>query len=100
MTEHVPLISPKPFSEYEAKEYRDYVRSLYREPKNKEGKVIHDVSFRINDKGTYIVTIRNRKPKWISKEEINILAKGAGVPQNKVWQRVREKKIEVKSSGN
>ncbi len=93
--ENVPLLSPKPFAEYSPQEYLLYVKGMYREPRNKEGKIVRDVSFRINDKGTHIITVRNRKPKWISKAEIRILAEEAGVPQNIMWQTVRRKKIPV-----
>ena len=93
--EHIPLLSPKPFAEYSGEEYLSYIKSMYREPVNKEGKVVRDVSFRINDKGTHIITVRNRKPKWIAKEEINILATEAGIPQNVMWQTVGRKKIPV-----
>lgn len=84
------LISPKHFTEYSAEEYREYVRSLYIEPERK--KAARDFSFRINDKGTFVFTVRNRKPKYLTPEELDLIAEENNLSKREVWLRAAEKK--------
>lgn len=103
-------IAPKPFNEYTPHEYREYIRSLKQiyvaeqdikkeirklAQVKKSTSPVKDVSFRINLKGTPIITIRNRSPKWISREEIDILARHHSFPMNRMWLLVKDKQITI-----
>lgn len=66
-----PLISSKPLVDFLPAEYQQFVKDM-KIIKVKEEPVW--CSFRVNNKGTPILTIR-RKPKWILKSEIESLAK-------------------------
>jgi predicted nuclease of restriction endonuclease-like RecB superfamily len=62
--------------------------------KEKQKKVPkRDYNIRFNDKGTLILTVRNREPKYLTKKEINELAKEFSVPQNILWVHAHKKKI-------
>lgn len=107
---HIPLLAPKHFTGFSPLEYREYIRTLrtdylaeqaikaetrkLKQASRKSPALIEGVSFRINAKGTRVLTIR-RKPKQLTKAEINLLAKQHGIPQNEMWVLVRSKSIEV-----
>jgi len=106
----IPLIAFKQLSEFIPDEFRQYVRDLRtqyqteqdakRELKKlaaakKSPHPLKHVHYRLNAKGTPVITIRGRKSKWISRNEIIILAKHYGIPQNEMWLLVASKKITV-----
>lgn len=88
----IPLLAPKPLSEFTPAEFKEYVRSLnYVRPKRlARGKVRatpKPVSFTVTKKGTLSVRIK-RTPKWISREEIETISKESGKPLNEVWLKL------------
>lgn len=84
------LISPKHITEYSPEEWHEYVVSLYREPERK--KAARDFSFRINDKGTFVFVVRNREPKYLTPEEIDLLAEENNIPKREMWLKAAAKK--------
>lgn len=109
----IPLLSKKPIHEMLAGEFRQKIRKqklnylASQEIKKKKRAVaqkkstspIEGVHFRFNKKGTPIFTFRVRKePKWLSPNEIDILAVHHGVPKSQMWVMVRQKGIKVSNS--
>ena len=88
----IPLLSPKPFSEYSAVDFHAYVRSLYVAPPEKKPPA--EWSVRLNDKGTPVVTVR-RTPKVLSREEAEAMAKELGWTLQDTWLMLLSKKIRV-----
>jgi len=88
----IPLISPKPFSEFTAAEYHAYVRSLYQAPPEKKAPA--EVAVRLNDKGNPVVTVR-RDPKTISHTEAEQIAAELGWTLQDTWLMLRKKKITI-----
>lgn len=85
MTARFPLLSGRPLSSFEYWEFQAYVIGLrgkymkyYREKRERaklrsQKPKAKDYSYRINAKGTTVITIRNRKPKFLTCCEINEL---------------------------
>lgn len=105
----MPLISARSIYEMLPHEFRasiKLIRTKYRtdQETRKLAKApapkspIKDINYRINKHGNPIITIRNRKPKWITPDEINILASFHGVAQNEMWTIIRSKNIPVSKS--
>lgn len=92
----IPYLSPKAFDEYAPEEYRGYVKSLYRKrsarrtPSVKLKKVKPPFVAKLGKRGPLITV--NRKPKWLSREEIDSIAKDLGLPLNEVWLCVLKKR--------
>lgn len=108
----MPLLSFKAFRDFLPDEFRQYIRDLRsdyvteQEAKKEKRKLaaqkkptgpIDGISFRINPKGTPILTIR-RKPQWISPTEIDTLAKHYGFPQNEMWLLVKSRGIDISTT--
>lgn len=106
-----PLIAPKSIWQYSELEYRNYIkdlRSIYKDLEEKRKlkrtpskapQLVSGISLRFNAKGTPVLTIR-RKPQYITKQEIIVLAKDIGLAQNILWQIVRKRKIIVTDNPN
>lgn len=103
------LVAHKHISQFTPDEYRDYVKSLRdvykteQETKKEKRKlalvkkstsVIEGINYRVNAKGTAIITCR-RKPKWISPQEIEVLARHHGTKLNFMWMLIRDKDITI-----
>lgn len=103
------LVAHKHISGFSPDEYRDYVKSLRdiykteQEAKKEKRKlavvkkptgVVEGINFRFNKKGTGILTCR-RKPKWITPEEIETLARHHGTKLNFMWMLIRDKAITI-----
>ncbi len=91
--EYVPLLSPKPFSEFSPEEFQEYVRSLYVEPERPPPPA--DFSVRLNQKGTPVITVR-RKPKWLTASEVQGIALDLGLPLQTLWILILRRKIEIR----
>lgn len=89
-----PLLSPRPLSEYSAKEYLAYVTSLYQEPER--AVPVRDYSVRLTAKGSPSVTVRNRKPQWLSYDEAASAARELGYPYQSLLEYLRRRKIELR----
>lgn len=85
------LLAPKHLTEFESSDWMEYVESLYQRPKPPK-----NWNFRRNDKGTPIITIRNRKPKFLMPEEFAELLEEAGMSEDELRNFLKEKKVEVK----
>lgn len=85
----IPLLSKKPFDEFTPKDYKEHIRSLFhkREPRKATAKPKKPFLWRVNAKGTLIIKV-NREPKWLSREEIDLITKESGKPANEVWLKV------------
>lgn len=100
---HIPLIG-KDISEQGPQEYYDMIGSLYQCPKEavarkreKSGKKkASDLGFRVNDRGTLIITVRNRKPKWASADEVREMAKEHRISERELFILFGKKGIEIK----
>lgn len=110
MTAHIPLIAPQSIWNYDPVAYREYIvelKNTYRAEQEQKKALkaqkarkapsspVPGITFRYNDLGTPIITIRGRKPKYIAPQEIEALAKHYGIKQNVMWQYVRTKGISV-----
>lgn len=86
----IPLLSPKPLSEFTPKEFRDYVKGMFKAPPAKQ-----EVLFKFTKKGNPQVTIR-RTPKWISEVEFKTLCQTYGVRQNEMFLYLKDREIELR----
>jgi len=91
---HIPLLAPKHISQFEAQEYKDYIISLYIDPKA-DKPVKREFNASKTKKGSIVIRI-NRKPKWITRSEINILAKELNMPKSEMFLLVCKRKIEIR----
>lgn len=86
------LLSPKPFADYAAGEFHDYVRTLYREPPKAEP--LAEFSVRLNSKLNPVITIR-RDPKFLTSAEVSSIAADISWPLQRLWLHIAKKKIEI-----
>lgn len=92
------------FWDYSAKEFHDYITSLYddsysrgkQEAKAESEKRSRDFSIRFNDAGNPVITVK-RKPKYLTKKEILTLCEESGKKESQIWMWLRERKIEIRS---
>jgi len=92
---HIPLLAPKPIAEFTPEDYMAYVESLYidwRKPKVPKREFLASRT----KKGTIVIRI-SRKPKWITRAEIDVLAGEMGLPKSEMFLLVCKRKIEVKN---
>lgn len=92
--EWIPLLSPKPLSEFTPAEFQTHVRSLYHKPEPKRKEPVRTVLPKLTPKGNVSLLIR-RKPQWVSREEITQAAKELGRLESEVWLYIAKKKIKV-----
>lgn len=85
------LLAPKLFQEFNSVEWRGYVESLYQKPK--AGK---SWNFRRNEKGTPILTVYGRTPKFLLPEEYKDLKTECGMSEAELLEFLKEKKVELK----
>lgn len=88
----IPLLSPKSLGEFTPEEFHAYVRSLnYVKPKKSKVKGVKappkEVTWSITKKGTLTVRIK-RDPKWLTREEVETIARDSGKPLNQVWLKL------------
>ncbi len=88
----LPLISPKPFSEYSPKEYRAYIQSHYelRQKGSKPAKPkgpAEGLTLKRTKKGALSVLRNKRLRAWefVTRAELHALAKEAAAPVSEVW---------------
>jgi len=89
-----PLLSLKHINDYTDIEYMDYIKSLYIDPKANKPPT-RDFNASISKKGVISFRIK-RDPKWITKEEIKILAQELKLPQSEMFILLTKRKIEIK----
>lgn len=89
-----PLLAPKRLVDYTAEEYLQYVKSLHREPAAKA--TAKAWSFRVSEKGTPILTIRGRKPKFLTSSEAKEVQKETKWSDEVFAAFLLAKKVEVR----
>ena len=89
-----PLIG-KPFADHDPHSFREYIRSLFLAPAEK--KKAKDFAIRFNDQGNPVITVR-RKPKWVSRVEIEELSKDLKIDERLVWIWLAQRNIQVRDS--
>ena len=94
MNKFIPLISPKHITEFTPSEYHEYIKNLWIDP-NKDKPAPKYVSFRRNDKGTPIVTVRSRKPKYVTTEEFLELCFESEMKQSEMFLFLKSKKVHL-----
>ena len=94
------LLSAKPFDEFSPDEYKQYVRDLYRKrnmkrktPSIRLKKAKPPYSARLSKKGNLTLRV-DRSPKWLTREEVDQIAKNLSLPLNVVWVYVMKKRKE------
>jgi hypothetical protein len=93
VTDSVPLLSPRAFSEYSAAEFLTHVRTLYVEPVRAAPPA--EYSVRLNAKLNPVITIR-RKPKWLTSAEVGAIAEELSWSLQKLWLHLLKKKVELR----
>lgn len=88
------LLSPKPFHEFTAKEFHDYVESLYMPGESKQSRLVDGVTLSKNKKGTDIVRV-TRTNKCITRDEIKLLALEYAKDEMETLALFKTRKIEV-----
>lgn len=107
LVSEIPLLGPK-LDTMQPAQWKTYVNSLRsihmaRWRKKKELAKLRSAKppakpygFRRNDKGTPIVTIRNRKPKWVTRQEFKDLLSLSDLSERELWNLLVSKKIEIR----
>ena len=88
-----PLIATKPIAEFTPAEYKLYVQSFFVRPVL-SGKQAIGFSFRISDKGSYVLTLR-RKLKMITKGEFDKLCSAHELDEAKFVRYLSKRKISI-----
>lgn len=95
MSEFIPLLSGKPLCQFTPAEYKAHVIALFfkREKKKRAGggKKAKGYAWSVTKKGSLVVRV-NRNPRWLSREEIDGIARDSGKPLNEVWLKVTQNK--------
>jgi uncharacterized protein (DUF2141 family) len=94
---NIPLLSgTKAFDDMSAEEFKAHVCSLYWKPAPKASAKKETLPFvvRRNKKGTLCIRV-NRRPKWLTRDEVDGIAKSTKTPANEVWIKVKKAKIEI-----
>lgn len=92
MNPHVPLLSGKPVEEFDSAEYKEYIISLYHKPEPKKGvSKAKPFSFRVNQKGTLIITTVTRDPKYLTAAEMEMIGAETGKKQSEIFIKMKEK---------
>lgn len=98
----IPLLSPKHLNSFSPEEYKAYVRSLYDKPEKRRlgirlKKKKPEFAWKKTPAGNISITI-NRRPKWLSREEIEQIVKESALPANEVWLHVLNPKKMIRVS--
>lgn len=92
----LPFRSGKPLMEFTPEEYHEFIRAKHQLPVSKSGAPALPLSFRRNDKGTPIITVRGRKPKWATRDEVRALAQASeNISEQELFVLAGQKKIKL-----
>jgi hypothetical protein len=102
LSDLIPLLGPRPFSDFTPEEYKTYVRSLYEKAAKKEKtiklkKKQEPFVWKLTPKGNLSLKV-NRDPKWLSREEIEQIVRESKLPANEVWLKVLDKRSSIRIS--
>lgn len=84
------VLSPKPFSNYTATEFSEYVRTLYAAPPKKEPPAELLIKRAASGK---LSILNRRKPAWITRDEISTAAKTQSLSQAECWNYCAKRKF-------
>lgn len=93
----IDLLSVRSIADLTPEEFKLWVIGLKQQGKGRKTKTIRlkkkrpPFSWKLTPKGRLSVTV-TRSPKWISREELDQIAKESGFPENIVWTTVLHKK--------
>lgn len=93
--EWIPLLSGRDLKDFTPAEFKAYVRSLYlkREPKRTATKKKPKPPFKWSLTRSGKISIKvNREPKFLSPEEVDLIAKESAQPANEVWLYVLDRR--------
>jgi len=94
----IPLLSPCAFELFTAEAFKVYVRGLNTPRRVKRTAAVKKTpppfAWRVNAKGTLVITIR-RKPKWLTRAEVDGIAAAAKIDSRLVWLKVMAKKSAI-----
>ena len=79
------LLTSRPLVEFTSEEFFDLTRSYYEAPAVKS-----EISSRINAHGTLVISTK-RKPKWITRTEIDRIAATLARPVSDIWNYCKDK---------
>lgn len=91
----IPLLSGEAFETFTPESYLEYVRSLYVPPVTTKVTPLADFSCGVNKKGTITIKVR-RDPKWLTPDEVQIIATELGLTLQATWQLLPKRKISVR----
>lgn len=91
--EWIPLLSVKPMKDFTPEDYKAYVRGLLNRPvkKIKAIKLKKPFKWSLTKKGNLSVSV-TRKPKWLTRAEVDQISAESGFPENEVWLKVTSKR--------
>lgn len=100
----IKLLAPQGILAYSAEEFKTYVRTLYykkekRAPAIRLKKQKPPFVWKITKTGKLSLRF-NRSDKWLSREEIDLIAQESGLPANEVWLHVLKKKIRISTAAD
>lgn len=92
-TERIALLSQRILKDFSPPEFKAWVKSLFyvKVKKASVRKAAAPFSWSLTKKGNLSIRMR-RKPKWISRAEIEAVAKESGKSQAEVWNYCTSKK--------
>lgn len=89
------MLSVKRLSEFSPEEFKNYVRSLYfKKVKTKVKKPLVDFRWSLTKTGKLSIRV-NRRPKWLSRNEVDQIGAESGRPAE-AWIYVSAKKNKIR----
>lgn len=94
----IPLLSPRHIKEFTPESYKAYLKALWIDPATtrkaaKKGPVKY-LSGTITKKGSLVVRCK-RKPKLVTREEVDSLKDSLGLTYQEVWNALAKREIKV-----
>lgn len=96
--EFIPLLSGRPLDGFTPEEFKKHVRSLYfKEPPrpSKKKAPTSEVTWGRTKKGSLTVRV-NRTPKWITEDEMTLIAAQSETPLNELFIYLKRREIKIK----
>lgn len=97
MSYFIPLLSGKAIDYFSPEEFKAHVRALKIEPppkKIREIKIRPPFVIGKTPKGKLSLKI-NRKPKWLSEEEMKQISRDSGEPLSELFLKMKRQKIRI-----
>lgn len=87
----IKLLSGAHISEFTPEMYHAYIRTLYHKPEPKAKKPKKTFIIKLTKTGKVSLQVR-RDPKWITRAEIEQLAKESGIEERLIYLKLNDKK--------